>query len=95
MSTEEMNAICNELLESCALRDGQLTLGDDVFAAFGARIQGSAEKRSWGVALIALCNRLRGVPGAGPAAERVLALAALALGDNDLNQLMKKSAAKA
>lgn len=91
MSSEKMNAVATEVFERCALKDGALVLDDAAFADFGARIQQSGdEKRGWGVAMIALCNRLRGVPGAAPAAERVLALAAVALGDRELNSLLSK-----
>jgi hypothetical protein len=94
MSPEQMNAVATEVLERCTLHDGALVLDDAAFTAFGQRIQQAGDdKRGWGVALIALCNRLRGIPGAGAAAERVLALAAIALGDHELNVLMAQQKA--
>jgi hypothetical protein len=48
----------------------------------------------WATALIALVQRLRAVPGAGPAAERITALAAVALGDAELNALLAHELAR-
>ncbi len=90
MNSDDVNAIATEVLERCALADGKLTLADGEFAAFGKRIQQADDKKAWGTAMIALANRLRGVPGAGPAAERALALAAVALGDAELNRLVSR-----
>ena len=94
MNLEAINAVTGEVLERCKLESGKLTLADQDFAAFGDRIQKSDDKKGWGTAMIALANQLRGVPGGGPAAERVLALAAVALGDAELNRLVSKEAAR-
>ena len=95
MNLEGINAVATEVLEKCKLDGGKLTLADADFAAFGARIQKSDDKKGWGTAMVALANRLRAVPGAGPAAEKVLALAAVALGDAELNRLVAREAKKA
>jgi hypothetical protein len=92
VNLEGINAVSTEVLEKCKVDGGKLTLSDADFAAFGARIQSSDDKKGWGTAMIALANRLRGVPGAGPAAERVLALAAVALGDAELNRALASAA---
>ena len=94
MNLEAINAVSTEVLEHCTIEDGKLTLTDADFAAFGERIRQSDDKKGWGTAMIALANRLRGVPGAGLAAERVLALAAVALGDKELNAAVARDAQK-
>jgi hypothetical protein len=91
VNLETINAVTTEVLERCSLEDGKLTLKDDDFAAFGKRIQSSDDKHGWGTAMVALANRLRAVPGSGAAAERVLALAAVALGDAELNRLVARA----
>jgi hypothetical protein len=94
VNLEGINAVSTEVLEKCKVDDGKLTLGDADFASFGEKIRKSDDKKGWGTAMIALSNRLRSVPGAGPAAERVLALAAVALGDAELNRALASAAKK-
>jgi hypothetical protein len=90
MTPETMNQIAEEILTGCTLESGKLVLGDPLFLSIGGRIRESDDKKGWGTALIALATRLRGVPGAGQAAERVTALAAVALGDAELNALVQR-----
>ena len=90
MDVEKANEISTEVLEACTLEGGKLTLGEEQFLAFGARIRDAEDKQGWATALIALVQRLRGVQGAGAAAERITALAALALGDADVGALLKR-----
>jgi len=94
MNPEAVNAVATEVLEKCQLEDGKLVMKDGDFVVFGERIRQSDDKKGWGVAMIALANRLRVVPGAAHAAERALALAAVALGDAELNRLVSKEASR-
>jgi hypothetical protein len=89
-----MNQIGEEILSGCTLENGKLVLGDQLFLDVGKRIRESNDKKGWGTALIALVGRLRVVPGAGPAAERVTALAAIALGDAELNAILQRELMK-
>jgi hypothetical protein len=56
--------------------------------AIGKRVHESNDRSTWATALIALSTRLKSVEGAGDAAERTTALAAIALGDVALNGLL-------
>lgn len=94
MDVKTANELSTEILEACTLDGGKLTMKDETFADYGRRIQTSDDKQGWATMLIALANRLRGVAGAGAAAERVTALAAVALGDAELNTLLNKELAK-
>ena len=46
------------------------------------------DKKTWATALIALSTRLKALDGAGDAAERTAMLAAIALGDVELNGIL-------
>lgn len=94
MTPEMMSRLADEVLERCTLESGKLVLGEDAFLAFGERIRESDDKKGWATAMVALANRLRGVPGAGHATERVTALAAVAMGDVELNKLLGRALAK-
>lgn len=75
----------NRVVGALVVRDGKLELPEAELLAIGKTIHEAADKRTLAAALIALAVRLKDVPGAGPAAEHVTALAAIALGDVELN----------
>jgi len=84
------SALANEVLLSCTVEDGKLKILEPAFLAIGKRVHESVDKTVWATALIALSTRLKGVDGAGDAAERSAALAAIALGDVALNGMLCK-----
>jgi hypothetical protein len=88
MNAATMNTLAQEVLTSCTLDDGKLVLNQATFLSLGQRIHGSDDKKGWGTTLVALATRLKTVPGASHAAERVTALAAIALGDVELNGML-------
>lgn len=94
MDVQQANQISTEVLEACQVEAGKLVLSDERFLAFGARINDATDKKAWATALVALVQRLREVPGAAAAAERVNALAAFALGDPELSQLLNRELRK-
>ena len=85
MNVEAMNATADEVLKSCTLDDGALQMLEPAYLAIGKRIHESDDKKGWATMLVALATRMKTVPGASHAAERMTALAAIALGDVELN----------
>ena len=91
MSDEAVAAsLASEVLLSCTVEDGKLKMLEPAFLALGKRVHEAVDKTVWATALIALSTRLKGVDGAGDAAERSAALAAIALGDVALNGMLCK-----
>lgn len=85
ISADAADAFAMKVMKSCAIVEGQLALPENALLAIGKEIHESAEKTQLATSLIALATRLKEVPGAGPAAEHVTALAGIALGDVELN----------
>jgi hypothetical protein len=56
----------------------------------GKDIHESGDKATWATAMLALAKKLEAVDGAQQAAEQVLKLAAVALGDVEQNGLLCK-----
>lgn len=79
------NVFANRVVGALVVKDGRLELPEDELKAIGQTIHEAGDKQTLAVALVALATRLKDVPGAGPAAEHVTALAAIALGDVELN----------
>ena len=85
---DRVGKLVNEVLLSCTLEEGQLKMLEPAFLAIGKRVHESDDKKLWATALIALSTRLKDVAGAADAAERSAALAAIALGDVELNGML-------
>ncbi len=90
IDTAKVSALVNEALLSCTADDGRLKMLEPGFLAIGKRVHESDDKRLWAAALIALSTRLKDVEGAKDAAERTAVLAAIALGDVELNGMLCK-----
>jgi len=88
MNTQMMDTLAKEVLSACSLDDGKLVLTQNSFLALGKRIHESDDKKGWSTTLVALATRLKTVPGASHATERLTALAAIALGDVELNGML-------
>ena len=85
------NAFANVVVGALVVKDGHLELPEEQLKAIGKTIHEADDKQTLAVALVALATRLKDVPGAGPAAEHVTALAAIALGDVELNGALCRS----
>jgi hypothetical protein len=80
--------LANRVVGALVVREGKLELPEPELMAIGKTIHeagSDADKHTLATALVALAVRLKEVPGAGPAAEHVTALAAIAMGDVELN----------
>lgn len=86
--------LATAVLERCALCDGQLSLPDEAVLACAREIDDAQDKRAWAIALTALANRLKAVPGAGPATDRMLTLSAYALEDRAVASIVHNYARK-
>lgn len=78
----------SRVVGALVVRDGKLELPEQELLAIGKHIHEAgdeAQKTTIATALVALAVRLKEVPGAGPACEHVTALAAIAMGDVELN----------
>jgi hypothetical protein len=87
-STDAVNELVNKVLMSCVLEEGQLRMPEHAFLALGKTVHEANDKKRWATALIALATRLKDVAGADDAAERSATLAAIALGDVELNGML-------
>jgi len=88
-----MNAVAEDewalrVLGASKIADGQLALPDDHLAELGRQIHESADPKVPATALVALAIRLKEIPGARPVTNQVIALAAIALGDEQLNRAL-------
>jgi hypothetical protein len=83
-----VSTLLNEVLAACTLEDGQLKMLEPAFLSIGRRLHAADDKKVWATALIALATRLKAMEGAGNAAERSAMLAAIALGDVELNGML-------
>jgi hypothetical protein len=86
--TDVVNELVNDALRSCSLDDGQLKMLEPAFLALGKRIHEAGDKQTWATAMIALSARLHALSGATHAAEQAASLAAIALGDVELNGML-------
>ena len=92
MSTDASpSEFANHVMGALVVKDGHLELPEEQLLAIGKTIHEAADKHTLAIALTALAIRLKDVPGAGPAAEHVTALAAVALGDVELNGALCRS----
>lgn len=73
------------VLGALVVREGKLELPEAELLAIGKTIHEAGDKNTLAATLVALAIRLKEVPGAGPACEHVTALAAIAMGDVELN----------
>jgi hypothetical protein len=80
--------LASRVVGALVVREGKLELPEQELLAIGKTIHEAgddAAKSTLATALVALAVRLKEVPGAGPACEHVTALAAIAMGDVELN----------
>ncbi|HEY8207523.1 MAG TPA: hypothetical protein VIG99_08585 [Myxococcaceae bacterium] len=82
------NEWAQRVLGAARIEDGQLTLPDDQLAELGRQIHESPDPSVPAAALVALATRLKEIPGARPVTNQVVALAAIALGDEPLNRVL-------
>lgn len=89
VAAEIVNQMMNEALLACTAEQGRLWMHEPGFLAIGKRVHESGEHmKAWATALIALSTRLKDVEGAKDAAEKTAMLAAIALGDVELNGML-------
>jgi len=65
---------------------GTLTLSDDHLAELARHVHEAPDRKEAATALVALATRLQAIPGARPVTNQVVALAALALGDEPVTR---------
>jgi hypothetical protein len=68
------------------ISSGQLALSDDHLAELARHVHEAPDRKDAATALVALATRLQAIPGARPVTNQVVALAALALGDEPISQ---------
>jgi hypothetical protein len=86
--TTPHDQLANRVVGALVVKEGKLELPEQELMAIGKTIHEAgdeATKHTLATALVALAVRLKEVPGAGPACEHVTALAAIAMGDVELN----------
>lgn len=88
MNAVAENEWAQRVLGSARIEGGQLTLPDDQLAELGRQIHDSPDPAVAATAMVALATRLKDIPGARPVANQVVALAAIALGDEPLNRAL-------
>ncbi len=79
------------VMEAMVVDQGKATIPEDAFKVLGGFIHGAADKMMPATAMVALATRLKEIPGSGSAADQVCALAAIALGDAELNGALCKA----
>ncbi|MBL8956121.1 MAG: hypothetical protein JNK82_35435 [Myxococcaceae bacterium] len=89
----DANALQNEIVGRLEIDNGVLSVPDAVLLDLGRRIAAAADsdKQDFATALIATATRLKQMPSSRRATTQVVSLAAIALGDADLNAVLSKA----
>ena len=87
------DAVAKEIVGGLVIDNGVLSVPDALLLALGKRIVETpvAGRQELAAALIATATRLKQMPSSRRATTQVVSLAAIALGDAELNGVLKKA----